>query len=276
MEKMNLLFSIDDQFVTQLKTAIYSIVANTQNHDLAIYVLQKEQLARTDELAAFCEKLGLTYHPIIIADRSFADAPVSERYPETIYYRLLAHEYLPSDLSKILYLDADILCINDLETLYNIEIGEYLYAAASHSQLTKASHMVNKVRLRTYESDGYFNSGILLMNLAKLRATVKRETIFEFIENNKLILFLPDQDILNALYESQILAIPDQLYNYDVRNNTTYLFISKGEWNQNWVMEHTVILHFCGKEKPWQSEYMWRFGSLYKHYEAKAKKVLGK
>ena len=38
----------------------------------------------------------------------FKQAPVSDRYPESIYYRLLAQNYLPKDLDKVLYLDADI------------------------------------------------------------------------------------------------------------------------------------------------------------------------
>ena len=31
-------------------------------------------------------------------------------------------------------------------------------------------------------------------------------------------------------------------------------------------MEHTAILHFCGKAKPWKPGYVYRFGVLYHHY----------
>lgn len=53
----------------------------------------------------------------------FEDAPTTNRYPETIYYRLLAHEYLPKELDKILYVDADILCLNDVVPLYKLNLG---------------------------------------------------------------------------------------------------------------------------------------------------------
>lgn len=48
------------------------------------------------------------YTPVVVGEEAFEDAPTTDRYPETIYYRLLAHEYLPKELDKILYVDADI------------------------------------------------------------------------------------------------------------------------------------------------------------------------
>ena len=84
-------------------------------------------------------------------------------------------------------------------------------------KLTEVTTVINKVRLKNYESEGYFNSGVLLMNLTQLRQEVKEKEIAAFIQKNQLNLFLPDQDILNGLYGDRILGIPDQLYNYDVR-----------------------------------------------------------
>ena len=71
-------------------------------------------------------------------------------------YRLLAHQFLPDHLEKILYLDADILCINDAVELYQMEMGDYPYAAASHTHLTNVTNVINKIRLKTYEAEGYY------------------------------------------------------------------------------------------------------------------------
>jgi lipopolysaccharide biosynthesis glycosyltransferase len=264
---LNLLFSIDYHFVNQLKTTLLSIAQNTKGCSINVYVLQKNTLEQSESLNDYCNKLGIHYFPIVIGeDALFENAPISKRYPETIYYRLIAHKYLPSHLDKVLYLDADILCINDLLPLYQMEISEYLYAACSHSNLTNMTNVINKVRLKSYESENYYNSGVLLMNLKRARAEVVPADIFKFIENNKFNLLLPDQDILNGLYAEFILALPDQLYNFDARKNATYETLSMGEWNSNWVVNHTVLLHFCGKGKPWQKQYRGRYGVLYKHY----------
>ena len=163
---------------------------HTSASRLDAFVLQEKELAQTEKLNQFCHGLGIVYHPVIIGTGSiFKQAPVSDRYPESIYYRLLAQNYLPKDLDKVLYLDADILCINDLQPLYELPLEDHLYAAANHSKLTEVTTVINKVRLKNYESEGYFNSGVLLMNLTQLRQEVKEKEIAAFIQKNQLNLF---------------------------------------------------------------------------------------
>ena len=42
------------------------------------------------------------------------------------------------------------------------------------------------------------------------------------------------------------------------------------EWDMDRVIKDTVIIHFCGKKKPWKKNYSGRFHALYKHYEKMA------
>lgn len=262
---MNLLFAIDDRFTKQLETLLLSVALNTDEEEINVYVMQSHPLQAGDELARFCKLLGLNYHPINIDEQVFADAPVTDRYPHTIYYRLLAHLLLPASIHKILYLDADILCINDLTSLYSTDLSGYLYASAIHTNLTGTTEVINKIRLQNFDADGYYNSGVLLMNLDAIRQEVKAEDIFDYIKSH--LLLLPDQDVLNALYGDRIKSIPDQLFNFDTRKGPTYEAISVGQWTLDWVMKHTVILHYCGRDKPWLTTVnRGRFTALYKHY----------
>lgn len=272
MKEINLLFAIDSNFLRPLETTLLSLNTNVSSQSkLHIFVIHGGSLgldsADGRSLNNYCKALNIKYTPILVNSNDFSDAPVSERYPETIYYRLLAHRYLPTDIDRILYLDADILCINDFLKLYDENIDEYYYAAASHSGLTELTTVVNKVRLRSYESEGYFNSGVLLINLDLVRQNVHAQDIYDYISTNRYNLLLPDQDVLNGLYGDKIKKIPDELYNFDVRKIMTYQLISNGDWDLDWTINHTVFLHFCGKEKPWFKKYRGRFDSLYKHYE---------
>ncbi|MFA9413095.1 glycosyltransferase family 8 protein [Streptococcus sp. E29BA] len=264
---LNLLFSINDSYVDQFKVTLFSLVQQTPDRDLHVYLLQQPRLSREPEVEVFCRKLGVSYHALVIDKGAFADAPTSDRYPETIYYRLLAHEYLPDDLDKILYLDADILCINPVTALYDLDLGEQLYAAASHTEDANVTDVVNRLRLGDYESKNYFNSGVLLMNLTKIRQMVKREDIMTYIAARQNLLFLPDQDVLTALYGHHITLIPDQIYNFDTRYHLIYAAKSLGKWDLDWVMANTVFLHFCGRDKPWKPSYRNMFSGLYKHYQ---------
>lgn len=269
---MNLLFAIDDNVTKQLMTTLYSIKQNTSVDQYGVYVIQSPKLKLSETLNNFCQKLGMHYHPVVIDDNQFNDAPTTDRYPKTIYYRLLAYKYLPKNLKRILYLDVDILVINDLMSLYELDLKGYWYAAASHTSLDVTDNL-NKLRLGNYETESYYNSGVMLMDLEAIREHVKANDIFNYIEKMGKALFLPDQDILNGLYGQHIMKIPDELYNYDARMNPLYFAKSNGEWDIDWVIDNTVILHFCGRDKPWRSEYKERYSGLYKHYQHRAKKL---
>ena len=121
---MNLLFVIDDAYVEQFKVVLYSIVQQMPNQAFQVYLMQKVLLKKDAEIRHFVEKLGMVYHPMVVGKDAFATAPTTDRYPDTIYYRLLAHEYLPATIDKILYLDADILCLNDFKKFYHMEMGQ--------------------------------------------------------------------------------------------------------------------------------------------------------
>ena len=81
------------------------------------------------------------------------------------------------------------------------------------------------------------------------------------------------RDRLNALYGRRILPLDDALWNYDARNYNNYRLRSAGTHDLPWVMEHTAILHFCGKAKPWKPGYVYRFGVLYHHYAQLTRRV---
>lgn len=269
---MNLLFAIDDNVTQQLMTTLLSIKINSSAEKYSVYVIQDKKLQETEKIKSFCQKLGMHYHPVIIEDEQFDDAPTTDRYPKTIYYRLLAYKYLPKNVKRILYLDIDILVINDLKPLYSLDLKDYWYAAASHTS-SDVTDDLNKLRLGNCEAESYYNSGVILMDLTAIREHVKAEDIFSYINKRGRTLLLPDQDILNGLYGQNIMKIPDEIYNYDARMNPFYFAKSNGAWNIDWVIDNTVILHFCGRDKPWRPEYRERFSGLYKHYQHRAKNI---
>ena len=256
---------IDDAYVEQFKVVLFSIAQQMPQQDFQVFVMQKNLLEQDTAIKKYVEKLGMVYHPIAVGEEAFAHAPTTDRYPDTIYYRLLAHEFLPAEVDKILYLDADLICLNDFRDLYEMEMGNQLYAAASHNEDGRLLDYVNKLRLKNFEMDSsYFNTGILLMNLKAIRLTVNRKDILDFIEKNRNRLILPDQDVLNGLYADRVMVIPDEIYNYDARYSLIYQAKSQGKWDLNWVIDHTVFLHFAGRDKPWKSNYRGRYSGLYK------------
>ena len=265
MEPMCILVTIDENYLSPFRVMLTSIFANNHGEKMSIWMFHRcipETAINT--LRGFCENNGTVLYPVKVAESLFENAQVSNRYPQEIYYRLLAPILLPDRLERILYLDPDILVINPLRPLWNLDMRDYLFAAAAHTQKTDLANSVNRIRLKT-END-YFNSGVLLINLKSGRKEIDAHDIHEYVEEHKNELFLPDQDILNALYGNRILELDDAVWNFDARKFANYFLRSAGQMNMDWVMQNTAILHFCGSAKPWKPLYRHRFGVLYKHY----------
>jgi len=263
---MNILVTLNANYISPLKVMLKSLFFNNEGETFVIYVmhagLKNEDLA---DLNAFIERHGGGMGNIMVGESCFADAPVHLYYTKEMYFRLLAYQLLPREMDRVLYLDPDILVLNSIKELYETDLSGYLYAAACHSVI--AIKKINKIRLYPYEINNYYNSGVLLMNLARLRQESDEQIIYRFVEKNRIKLVMPDQDILNALYAKQIRNLDEKLYNYDARYYNYYKLTSNGFYDMDRVINQTVILHFCGKRKPWQKKYTGKFHSLYKHYE---------
>ena len=269
---MNILVTVNANYLKPLRIMLKSLFLNNPNEAFHIFLLhaglKSVELADLDDF--------IRYHAgaltaLAVDDRRLRDAPISFHYTREMYFRLLAFRLLPRELDRILYLDPDILILNPIRTLYRTDISGYLYAAAYHDKRTIRE--INKIRLYPYGIEAYFNSGVLLMNLDRLRKEASEDEIYRFIRENRAKLVMPDQDILNSLYSRQIRKLDERYYNYDARYYYRYKLVSGGRFDMDRIVNTTVVLHFCGKKKPWNKNYSGVFLALYKHYEKQADAV---
>ena len=63
----------------------------------------------------------------------------------------------------------------------------------------------------------FFNSGVLLMDLARCRQEIVPQELFDYAAAHMNTLILPDQDMLNALFGDRVLPLSDVRWNYDAR-----------------------------------------------------------
>lgn len=166
-------------------------------------------------------------------------------------------------MERILYLDGDITVINPLNELYDTDFQGNYYCACTHVQqmMTK----INKYRLGTMDVHPYINSGVLLMNLQQLRVHQNINEVLEYVKKYKNYLLLPDQDIITALYGKKIKIVDTMKYNLSDRVLSLYHLNPLNEKKDiNWVRENTVIIHYCGINKPWNEYYMGKLDIFYR------------
>lgn len=259
-EKINILVTLDENYVPYLNIMLSSMLHSNRDCFFDVYLLHsaipEDKVLRTKEILGESGKLIM----VKAKDIGLGNAPTTSRYPEEIYYRIFAAKYLPDTVDKVLYLDPDIIVNGSLRPLYNIPLDEYYFAAASHTG--PFLRKFNELRLDMDEESPYINSGVMLMNLKRLREEQNYEDVFDFIEKRKSFLMLPDQDIISSLYGSKILALDTFRYNMTERLYLQHAPFEK-DFDIDWVRKNSVIIHYCGRNKPWKPNYRGQLDVFY-------------
>lgn len=269
---LEIVVTCDEGYLGPLRIMLLSLRANNRAENIRVWILHRgiPQVA-LESLAVFCGHIEIELAPRMVDQALFAHARSSERYPQEMYYRMLAPHVIDADIERALYLDPDILIINPLTPLFDIVMGDRVFAAASHTDAVHPATALNNVRLNTNEV--YFNTGVILMDMPRAKALIDPDEIFAFAMEHERKLLFPDQDIFNALYGERTLPVPDQVWNYDARKYPDNIIRTGGEATLDWVMNNTAILHFCGRDKPWAPKYRGQFAALYKHYATLARRI---
>lgn len=161
------------------------------------------------------------------------------------YARLLLADLLPLQITKVLYLDIDILVLRDLDVLTNTTLKSPI--AAVIEQHGNGESLFNSPDVN------YFNAGILVIDLNYWRQNQLNESI-QAIFDLKHQLPFQDQDVLNLAFRGdwQLLPLTSNVFAEDLHSKNSYMAIS-----------NPIIVHFNGPNKPWNSyggEYhqLWR------------------
>ena len=259
----NLLFCVNQKMLGLMSACLKSLLRSGGYGYYDVFVLHsdlEESIQRAME-RDFQERV--TFHFLQVPEELFADFPETARYPRQIYYRLAAPLLLPRELDRILYLDVDVVVINSLRPFYEVDFESSYFVGCTHTRefLTK----LNQARLQSDKAVAYINTGVLLMNLNVLRQVIRLEEISAYVREHEKALILPDQDILTALYGDKIQLTDSLRYNLSDRVLNFYNGSHpKEKRDVNWVRRNTAIIHYCGRNKPWNEGYTGTLGVFYR------------
>jgi Lipopolysaccharide biosynthesis proteins, LPS:glycosyltransferases len=266
---MNILVALNANYLFPLKVMLRSLFENNPEAHFHIYLMHSELTG--EELGSIHLFVGNAGHeliPIYVNPEIFGHAEVCRHFSSEMYYRLIACRYLPDTVDRILYLDPDIVVLNPVGHFYRRSFKKAYYIASEHGYSARMARTFNKIRLKTPEAKGYFNTGVLLINVRELRKSRPYQQVVDFVEGHKHQLLLPDQDVFNTLYWDRVNPAAWAYYNYDARyyDLAKILPNNKKAGELSWIEAHTVFLHFCGKQKPWQKNYKGELGFLFHRY----------
>lgn len=186
-----------------------------------------------------------------ILDCSFPK--LNEKITRPAYFRLFVAEMLPSTIDKVLYLDGDVIVRHSLKELWDMDLSNFALAAVPDMREGSTDRYEG---LGYSNNQGYFNSGVLLINLAYWRQHQATKQFEEFIQKRYETIRFHDQDVLNYIFREQKKMIPIKYNLQDgfLWKTPEYDWLRYGEE----VMEarvDPVIVHFTREIKPWRYSY---------------------
>lgn len=252
-EKIVVFFAVDDNYVDFLRITLASIIDNAKDERYCydFYVmhngLKRESKKKLRELSSHRFKIlffNVAGHISSLESRF----KVRDYYTLTTYYRLLIPDAF-FFIDKALYLDCDIVVLDDLSKLYNQDIGDNLVGAIPDASVQIVPEFIEYVeKALKIKKEKYFNAGILVMNLKKMRQTHLLRKVFE-ISKNVVFKIAQDQDLLNVICRDKVYYIGQ-------------------EWNVMPIggkIQNPSLIHYNLIYKPWKrddvlyQEHFWRY-----------------
>lgn len=245
--EINIAFITDKNFVIQTQVAIQSLICNKNKDSLYnIFVITKDitHEQQNNFLKLQCENVKIS---VIEKDIYISKAgKINDDLP-MIFWRLKLPNFF-TGMTKILHLDCDIIVKKDLTELYNTNIDDYYIAAVRDIAPT----IYHAERGKIYNK--YFNAGIMLLNLEKIRAESFFERILNIAFEHYNEYFFHEQDILNNEIEDKIKLISYK-YNF-IASNCRYTKKQLQKfYREIFDKNEIVIIHYAGKCRPWIFKY---------------------
>lgn len=242
---LNVALNINNSYSMQAGVVIASAVMNSKNVGFVFHIFMDSIDENNRNLFCNLAKLFSVNTYIYIVDIELFKGFGAEktRFTAVSLFRLCMSEVLNKTTDRFLYLDADVLCLDDLSVFLDMEFGESIVVAVPD---------LAKDRLKEWgiKNGKYFNSGVLLVSCHNWAKESITEKVFAFKERLDARIKYPDQDILNIVLNGKVKYL-DKRYNFFGFYGTT-------------LQSDCVIYHFIGREKPWNIavrdiEKKWRY-----------------
>lgn len=255
-DTINIFSVTDDNYAPYCGVMLTSIFENNKNHSFNVFILIGKPLSKRNQrkLHNLEIKYGNSIEFITVDDNSIRNLLISNKWSIATFYKVFAGDLLPESIHKVLYLDGDIIVTGDVAELWNIDITGKAMAVVQDYGI---SCEMGQNRLQYPAEAGYFNGGMMLINLDYWRLNNVGQRCLTYIENNYDKLIYCDQDVLNAVLwdEKRLISLT---YNYLISYLGDFLYNRQPLDIQNELLKFSkspLIIHYCYMLKPWSVVY---------------------
>jgi lipopolysaccharide biosynthesis glycosyltransferase len=239
-------FCVDNHYFRAMGATIASIIANNPERHFTFHVLAFEvddahraRLAQLETMHAVKTELHLID---LQTFRQFSHFLGHSHYSLSIFTRLVIPTVLRGQTDRVLYLDADILCVGKLDEMIAMDISQDIAVVVPDAPVTTA----RRVKALELPHAEYFNGGVIFINIEKwIAEDITARTLDTLLDSKKELRF-NDQDALNIVLNGRARYLsPRWNYLYDLIHD---LNVNKSAMR---TVGKAVFIHFAGAVKPW-------------------------
>ncbi len=263
-----------------LESLVQSLDKN-RNHE--IYILNTDFRSKTKAKLLSQTKshsnIELDFVDLSGVEKDFKSAFVHTHFDPITYMRLYIPRFF-KEFERVLYLDNDMIILEDLSHLFDIDLNGKAIAAVSdiifeyfYTSLVPASEEVFKGSADQYfheylkldEVKEYFQAGVILFDIKEaINNDTFNKAMTLFFLNNYWFL---DQDILNIVFKDNIHYLD---YNYNAVTASTRIN-RFAEMNSDpsvterfeEALNNPKVIHYCGGKKPWVDQKVLRSSDFF-------------
>lgn len=246
---MHVVMAFNCKYVVYAMVMLQSLYENNRLCNICVHVLHCE-LTQEDKQLLKAQAEGFSNEVVfydIAKDYLPEGIKITKEWSIEAYFRLFMIDLLPETIDKVMYLDVDIIINKSIYDFYFMDMqGHDVVACRDFSLVLKKEFEDKRKELFAPMSENkdfiYFNSGVMLVNLEKLRGRMTGRDYVEAVEKLRNKVLAPDQDVLNAVHWQSVGIIDE--YRYDFFNACL-----KGLKPKE-VKQSVSIIHYAGP-KPW-------------------------
>ena len=229
---------LSDQNYLNYTAFLVSKLEKWNEHKIRIFVIT-DKVTESEFEKAF---RGLNASQLFASDDYFAEHMLQAEghVSATTYCKLLIPNLIPSDFETCLYLDTDIYVNGNPFDLFEQTLRRPIGAVE-----------IKNPRSVTGENHDYFNAGVILMDLVRLRSQHYTEKFFSVLAENENLRY-QEQDVFNIVFMNNWVKLPPK-FNFmaEVELNFSHEFRN----------DSPVLVHLISARKPWKgySHTKWHF-----------------
>lgn len=280
-DSVPIVLAANNRFAPYLDIMIRSIVKHSSDNRAYDFIVLHSNITERNQNLILQENLRSNNTIRFVNVDEYFDRSkffVDQHLSIETYYRLIIPEIMPN-YHKILYLDCDMVVLEDVAKLYDIDLEGNVLAAVKDIDIAGQTKMgVNKLgkylktKLGLENPFDYFQCGTLVLDLDALKKLTSSEELMKIATSYSYRCH--DQDVLNKVCKGHVFYLEQEwnvIMNWEnfYSGTSRMQFIKSAPRNLFYEYQearnHPLIVHYAGYQKPWTygdcdfSEYFWDF-----------------